>query len=65
MSYAYGVPDLTRACVAMGVDGLLIESHPNPKVAKSDAAQQLNLDEFRSLYRSVQSVAGAVRRRVV
>ncbi|WKN44739.1 3-deoxy-7-phosphoheptulonate synthase [Tunicatimonas pelagia] len=65
MGYAYGVPDLTRACVAMGVDGLLIESHPNPKVAKSDAAQQLNLDEFRSLYRSVQSVAEAVGRKVV
>jgi len=65
MGYAYGVPDLTRACVAMGVDGLLIESHPNPKVAKSDAAQQLNLDEFRDLYRSVQSVAQAVGRKVV
>ncbi|MEM8966901.1 MAG: bifunctional 3-deoxy-7-phosphoheptulonate synthase/chorismate mutase [Bacteroidota bacterium] len=65
MGYAYGVPDLTRACVAMGVDGLLIESHPNPKVAKSDAAQQLNLDEFRDLYRSVQSVAEVVGRKVV
>jgi len=65
MGYAYGVPDLTRACVAMGVDGLLIESHPNPKVAKSDAAQQLNLDEFRDLFRSVQSVAQAVDRKIV
>ena len=65
MGYAYGVPDLTRACVAMGVDGLLIESHPNPKVAKSDAAQQLNLDEFRDLYRSVQAIAKAVDRKIV
>lgn len=65
MGYAYGVPDLTRACVAMGVDGLLIESHPNPEIAKSDAAQQLNLNEFRDLYRSVQSIAQAVGRKVI
>ncbi|MEQ9439829.1 MAG: bifunctional 3-deoxy-7-phosphoheptulonate synthase/chorismate mutase [Cyclobacteriaceae bacterium] len=65
MGYAYGVPDLTRACVAMGVDGLLIESHPNPKVAKSDAAQQLDLTEFRALYRSLQPLAEAVGRTMV
>ena len=46
MGYAYGVPDLARACVAMGIEGLLIESHPTPKEAWSDAAQQLNFDEY-------------------
>ena len=46
IGYAYGVADLSRACVAMAIDGLLIESHPDPKVAKSDADQQLNFDEF-------------------
>jgi 3-deoxy-7-phosphoheptulonate synthase len=60
MGYAYGVPDLTRACVAMGIDGLLIETHRNPREAKSDASQQLNHEEFRELYRSVGVVAGAV-----
>lgn len=60
IGYAYGVPDLSRACVAMGIDGLLIESHPNPKVAMSDADQQLNYDEFRSLHGSLQKVASAV-----
>ena len=60
MGYAYGIADLTRACTAMGVDGLLIETHPNPKVAKSDAAQQLNFEEFRNLYHSVEPVAKAV-----
>ncbi|MGD1895037.1 MAG: 3-deoxy-7-phosphoheptulonate synthase [Cyclobacteriaceae bacterium] len=65
MGYAYGVPDLTRACVAMGVDGLLIESHPNPKIAKSDAAQQLNLTEFRELFSSIQAIAQAVNRKIV
>ena len=31
IGYAYGVPDLARSCMALGIDGLLIESHPNPK----------------------------------
>ena len=65
MGYAYGVPDLTRACMAMGVDGLLIESHPDPTVAKSDAAQQLNFDEFRNLYSTLQPIGTAVNRTLV
>lgn len=60
MGYAYGVPVLSRACVAMGIDGLLIETHPNPKIAKSDAAQQLNYDEFTKLYESLKPVANSV-----
>lgn len=62
MGYSYGVPDLTRACMAMGVDGLLIESHPNPKVAKSDAAQQLDFDEFNQLYDTLLPIGKAVGR---
>ncbi len=65
MGYAYGVPDLARACVAMGVDGMLIETHPNPKVAKSDASQQLNHDEFKKLLESLKPVAEAVGREIV
>ncbi len=65
MGYAYGVPDLSRACMAMGIDGLLIEVHPNPKVAKSDASQQLNHDEFRNLIPSLRQIASAVGRKLV
>jgi 3-deoxy-7-phosphoheptulonate synthase len=65
MGYAYGVPDLARACVAMGIDGLLIETHPNPKVAKSDASQQLTHDEFTRLFESLKPVAAAVGRKMV
>ncbi|MES2588188.1 MAG: 3-deoxy-7-phosphoheptulonate synthase [Bacteroidota bacterium] len=60
MGYAYGVADLARACTAMGIDGLLIESHPNPKVALSDASQQLNHAEFEALLNSLKPVANAV-----
>ena len=65
MGYAYGVPDLTRACVAMGVDGLIIETHPNPLVAKSDAEQQLDLLQFETLHKSLQPIALAVGRQIV
>jgi 3-deoxy-7-phosphoheptulonate synthase len=60
MGYAYGIADLARACVAMGVDGLLIEAHRNPKVAKSDASQQLTHPEFEALLNSLQPVANSV-----
>jgi 3-deoxy-7-phosphoheptulonate synthase len=60
MGYAYGVPDLTRACAAMGIDGLLIEMHPDPSVAKSDASQQLNFTEFTTLYHSLGKVTESV-----
>jgi len=65
MGYAYGVPDLTRACVAMGIDGLLIEVHPNPKVAKSDAAQQLDHREFKDLLSTLSPIAASVGRKIV
>lgn len=60
MGYAYGIADLARACVAMGIDGLLIEAHRNPKVAKSDASQQLTHPEFEALLNSLQPVANSV-----
>jgi 3-deoxy-7-phosphoheptulonate synthase len=65
IGYAYGVADLSRACVAMGIDGLLIETHPNPKVAKSDAEQQLDFNQFRTLHASLTKVAEAVGRKIV
>jgi len=65
MGFAYGVPDLARAAMAMGVDGLLIETHPNPKTALSDASQQLDFGEFVALYSSLPMIAKAVGRRMI
>jgi len=65
MGYAYGVSDLTRACVAMGVDGIIIETHPNPSVAKSDAEQQLNFEEFENMSKSLKPVAQSINRNIV
>ena len=60
IGYAYGVPVLAKACVAMGIDGLLIETHPNPKVALSDASQQLTYPQFEQLHHYLQKVAASV-----
>lgn len=65
MGYSYGVPDLARACLAMDVEGLLIEVHPNPSMAKSDASQQLTHDQFRKLYQSLKPIASAINRTLV
>lgn len=65
MGYAYGVPDLTRACIAMGVDGLIIETHPDPTQAKSDSDQQLTLDEFESMYNSLKPIALAINKNLI
>jgi 3-deoxy-7-phosphoheptulonate synthase len=65
MGYAYGVPDLARACMAMDVDGLLIEVHPQPEKALSDASQQLSHDQFSELFKTLTPIAGAVNRNIV
>ena len=65
MGLAFGVTPLAKACTAMGIDGLLIETHPNPKVAKSDAAQQLNHAEFKAMLNEINPVAAAVGYKIV
>ena len=65
MGYAYGIADLARACTAMGVDGLLVETHPNPKQAQSDAPQQLDHQEFAAMYQSLKPVAKAIGKELV
>ncbi|MFA5573675.1 MAG: 3-deoxy-7-phosphoheptulonate synthase [Brumimicrobium sp.] len=61
----YGIEKLSKACVAMGIDGLLIEAHPNPSVAKSDAAQQLTHEQFRKLKTAIEPVANSVGYKIV
>jgi 2-dehydro-3-deoxyphosphooctonate aldolase (KDO 8-P synthase) len=43
------VPYLMRAALAVGVDGLFIETHPNPDQAISDAANQVRLEDMKKL----------------
>ena len=43
------VPAVSRAAVAIGADGLLVEVHPAPEKAISDGAQSLTIPQFRSM----------------
>jgi 2-dehydro-3-deoxyphosphooctonate aldolase (KDO 8-P synthase) len=43
------IETLARAGIAVGVDGLFIETHPDPKNAKSDGANMLPLDQLEPL----------------
>src|SRR5690242_16137002 len=48
------VPALSRAGVAIGADGLIVEIHPCPEKAVSDGAQSLTLDGFRQMMRELK-----------
>ena len=56
------VGPLALAGVAAGADGLIIEVHPDPKSAMSDAAQQLTIPAFRELTKRIGAVAAAVNK---
>jgi 3-deoxy-7-phosphoheptulonate synthase len=56
------VPAMSKAAVAAGADGLLIEIHPNADKAASDAAQALYLDQFEKLVGELRVIATAVGR---
>ena len=46
--------------MAAGANGLMIEIHPNPKVALSDSNQALNFDEFDILLLGIQTIRESV-----
>jgi len=59
VSHAAGRRDLlaplARAALAAGVDGVMVEVHPNPMVALSDAEQQLDFAEFDSFLEAIRT----------
>lgn len=58
------VADLSRAAVACGADGLIIECHPVPEESVSDARQALALEDMVELVHSLVPIAAAVGRSV-
>ncbi len=48
------VAPLTRAAIAVGADGLLVEAHPDPVNACSDAAQQIKSSDYADFLKSIQ-----------
>ena len=54
------IPALARAAVAVGVDGLFLEAHPNPAKALSDRASMLPLNQAEKLLRQINRILYAV-----
>ena len=53
---------MSKAAIAAGADGLLIEMHPNPAEATSDGPQSLYPEQFVQLARELGTVAASVNR---
>lgn len=58
------VPALSKAAVAVGADGLLIEVHHNPEEAQSDGAQSLNPEQLSKLLKELKPICEAVGKRI-
>jgi 3-deoxy-7-phosphoheptulonate synthase len=54
VSHSTGRKDIllpcAKAALAAGADGIMVEVHPNPPAALSDAMQQVNIDEFHTFW---------------
>lgn len=65
-SHATGKWDLvapvSKAGIAVGADGLIIEVHPRPEEALSDGAQSLNIANFEELMGDLRLISQAVKR---
>jgi len=55
------IETIAKAAVATGADGLFIETHPNPSVAKSDGANMLKLDFLEDLLQKLVKIRKAIK----
>ncbi len=54
------IETIAKAAIATGADGLFIETHPNPSVAKSDGANMLQLDMLQPLLEKLVRLRQAI-----
>ncbi|MBU4069335.1 MAG: 3-deoxy-7-phosphoheptulonate synthase [Proteobacteria bacterium] len=59
--YDFVIP-MSKAAIACGADGLMIEVHPNPEEAASDGDQSLKPERFENLMREIKPIVKAVKR---
>ena len=57
------VPYLMRAALAVGIDGLFIETHPDPEHAISDAANQVPLNDMKELLQQALEIDSLIVKR--
>lgn len=56
------VPAVSRAAVAVGADGIMVEVHPNPRKALSDGPQSLDIAGLRKLVVELEPIAASIGR---
>ncbi|MHA8100793.1 3-deoxy-8-phosphooctulonate synthase [Aquirufa nivalisilvae] len=54
------IETIAKAAIAVGADGLFIETHPNPSIAKSDGANMLPLDQLEGLLEKLLKIREAI-----
>ena len=54
------IETIAKCAIAAGADGLFIETHPNPSIAKSDGANMLKLDLLEPLLEKLMKLSKAV-----
>ena len=54
------IETIAKAGIAIGVDGLFLETHPNPSQAKSDGANMLQLDKLEDLLTKLVKIRKAI-----
>lgn len=54
------IETIARAGIVTGADGLFIETHPNPSVAKSDGANMLPLDQLPGLLERLTAIRNTI-----
>jgi len=62
--HSYMVPPMSKAAIAAGADGLLLEVHPDPEHAMTDGGQSLAPADFARLVTELAPIAAAVGRQV-
>lgn len=55
------IATIAKAAIAVGADGLFIETHPDPACAKSDGANMLPLDQLEGLLEKLVRIREAIR----
>jgi 3-deoxy-7-phosphoheptulonate synthase len=58
------VAPMARAAIAAGADGLMVEIHPDPDKAFSDADQTLTFDQFNAMMQSLKQLAPIVGKNI-
>jgi 2-dehydro-3-deoxyphosphooctonate aldolase (KDO 8-P synthase) len=54
------ITTIAKAAIAVGADGIFLETHPNPSEAKSDAANMLPLDQLETLLKKLVAIRQAI-----